>query len=416
MCEGLHTKRDGRQKGHLRIYCHACGKKVTFNNKQKKGEELLNEHLNRNSCRIIAVEKELDKKTVCRIINKTTSELIDSNELTLLMCPQNYCGIILADGKCIGVKDAKQTVTGRKAKTKKGLVDIAFMDYESHDIVIHILAASENMHDIEQGFLKLKELGYPLKVVVCDESMGEIMSVAKKVFPDVIIQLCLKHYSAGLDRNMKVNSAKRRIASLEKKLAHLGESILISSHKYDREKARKLTNELADIEHEYHHLITVQHILQKIFWAAETEEDINKFEDELNITIATINLQEYPHSQRIQDAYHNYYQKRDVIIAAIKHHELDIPRTTNLIEGYHSTSVEIRLNGIRGFEHEETAANYINALILRRRFWKFTDCKGKFKHLNGMCPLQAANPKNLLGFNFLSHDWISFCRKIKPKK
>ena len=181
----------------------------------------------------------MEKKTICRIINKTASELVDSNELTRLMCPQNYCGIILVDGKCVAVKDAKQTVTGRKSKTKKGLVDISFIDYATHDIPVHILAASENMHDIEQGFLMLREIGYPLKVVVCDESMGEIMSVARKVFPGVIVQLCLTHYSAALDRNIKVNSAKRTIASVEKKLAHLGGSILIPSHKYDREKARQ---------------------------------------------------------------------------------------------------------------------------------------------------------------------------------
>ncbi len=358
----------------------------------------------------------MDKKTICKIINKTTPKLIDSNELTRLMCPQNYCGIVLVDGKCIGVKDSKQTVTGRKAKTKKGLVDISFMDYESHDIPVHILAASENMHDIEQGFLMLREIGYPLKVVVCDESMGETMSVAKRIFPDVIVQLCLTHYSAALDRNMKVNSAKRKISSLEKKLAHLGKSILISSHKYNKNKAVELSNQLADIEHEYHYLITVQHILQKIFWSAMTTEDLNKLEDELNIAIAGMDLKKYPHAQKIRDAYDNYYKKRDLIIASINHPELDIPRTTNLIEGYHSTSVEIRLSGIRGFEHEETAANYINALILRRRFWKFTDCKTKFKHLNGQSPLQAAHPKNLFGFDFHSHDWIPFCINLNRKK
>jgi len=163
-------------------------------------------------------------------------------------------------------------------------------------------------------------------------------------------------------------------------------------------------------------LITVQKILQKIFWEAKTEDELNQLEDDLNIAIARMNLKQYPHAQKIRDCYNNYYKKRDFIIAAIKYPELDIPRTTNLIESYHSNSLEIRFSSIRGFEHEETAANYINVLVLRRRFWKFTDCKTKFKHLNGKCPLNIANPKNLFGFDFHSKNWISFCRNIKRQK
>jgi hypothetical protein len=400
---------------HLRIYCSDCKKKVTITHKEDKAEELLQDHLNRNSNRILALENDMEKKTICKMINILASELIDSNNLTVFMCPQSYCGIIIVDGKCIGVKEAKQTVTGRKAKTKKGLVGITFMDYETHDIPIHILAASENMHDIEQGFLKLKEIGYPLKAVVCDESMGEIMMVAKKVFPDVIIQLCLTHFSAKIDRNMQVNSAKRKITALEKKLDYLGKSILIPSHRCDQEKARQIVNQIADIEYEYYPLITLQKILQKIFWEAQTEEEINILEDDLNFFITEIDLKKYPHAQKIRSCYDDYYKKRDFIIAAIRYPECNIPKTTNLIEGYHSTSLEIRLNGIRGFEHEETAAHYINALILKRRFQKFTDCKGKFKHLNGKSPLQISNPKNLFGFNFDSKNWIHFCKNLHKK-
>jgi hypothetical protein len=323
---------------------------------------------------------------------------------------------MLVDGKHISVKEAKETLSGRKSSTKKGLVVISFVDYGTHDIPVHIEAASENMHDIEQGFIKLKELNYSLKVVVCDESMGEIMAVAKKVFPDVIVQLCLTHYSKALERSLQVQHARRSIAALEKKLAYLGESILIPTHKYDREKARQLCNQIADLEYEYAPLITVQQMLQKIFWQAKTEAELSQFEDELNIAIAGMNLKKYPHAQKIRDAYDNYYRKRELLIAAITHPELDIPKTTNLIEGYHSTSLEIRLSGIRGFEHEATACHYINALILRRRFTKFTDCKGKFKHLNGQSPLQTAQPKNNLGFDFSDpKNWIHFCSKIKPE-
>lgn len=416
MCSGLQTKRIGQHRNHQRIYCHDCAKKISINHKRELSEDLLKEHLNRNSFRILAVENGLSPKTICRRSNKLAAVLIDSNDLTLLLQPQNYSGVVLVDGKYISVKEAKETLNGRRSKHKKGLVVISFVDYDTHDIPIHIVAASENRHDIEQGFQKLKELGYPLKVVVCDESMGEIITVARKVFPEVIVQLCLTHYGKALERNLQVQHARRSIAALEKKLAYLGESILIPTHKHDREQARQFCNQIADLEYEYAPLITVQQILQKIFWTAKTEEELSQLEDELNISIAGMDLKTYPHAQKIKDCYKNYYQKRDLIIAAIKYPELDIPRTTNLIEGYHSTSLEIRLSSLRGFEFEETAAHYINALILKRRFTKFTDCTGKFKHLNGQSPLQAAQPKQTLNFDFSDpHNWIHFCSKIKPE-
>jgi len=37
-------------------------------------------------------------------VNETTEKLIHSNELTKLLKPQNYCGILLIDGKYVPVK------------------------------------------------------------------------------------------------------------------------------------------------------------------------------------------------------------------------------------------------------------------------------------------------------------------------
>ena len=61
----------------------------------------------------------------------------------------------------------------RRGRTKGGLVAISFVDYLTHDIPLHIIANSENTFDLEQAFHQLKEMGYPLKVIVCDEKMIE---------------------------------------------------------------------------------------------------------------------------------------------------------------------------------------------------------------------------------------------------
>lgn len=362
----------------------------------------------------------VSKKTICSLTNSVAKQLIHSNDLTAILQPQNYCGIILIDGKYVPVKKVEGKVNGlvpksskRRGKTKKGLAILPFMDYETHDIPIHEVAYSENMWDVEQGFRKLKEIGYPLKAVVCDESMGNIAQVAKNVFPDVVIQTCLTHYSKNIDKAFKVNSAKRKLNSLQNKLNKLGKSFFVPTHHYDIKRVINIVNEISEIEFDYGDLIEIQKVFQSIFWEVKTIEELNKAEDYLNEFIARINLDKCSYAKAIKARYLDYYQKRDIIIASILYPELKIPRTTNLIEGFNSTTLEIRFTSIRGFENEETAINYINAIILKRRFQKFKDCRGKFKKLNKFSPLEIAKPKNTFNYDFDSRDWINFCLNIK---
>lgn len=349
-----------------------------------------------------------------------TKSLIRSNELTKILKPQNYCGVILVDGKYMAVgKLSEETKDSRsrghipsRGKTKKGLVILPFIDYETHDIPACIIAATENGFDIGKGFRELEMMGYPLKAVVCDESMGEIAQTAKKVFPDAVIQLCLTHYSKCIEREFKVNSVKRAIKKLERKLEKISDSILIPTRHYDISRAVKWTNEMADLEFEHGILIGLQSILQEIFWRAETPEDLTKTENRMNELLSFVNLKTHPHAEKIRKRYLDYYKKREMITASVRNPDVRIPRTTNLIEGFNSTTLELRLSSIRGFKKEEAARNYINALILKYRFHKFTDCKEPFKHLNGRSPIEIANPLHDLK-NLRSRDWVELCRKLK---
>jgi hypothetical protein len=336
------------------------------------------------------------------------------------MKPQHYSGIVQIDGKYVPVKYVKKTYPGlvprskkRRGKTKTGLVCLPFVDYLTHDIPIYIIASSENMFEIEEGFKLLKEIDYPLKVLVCDESMGNIIKVAKKYYPDVIIQLCLRHYSQNINKEFKVNGVKIKLKSLEKKLKYMDDNILISTHKKTVEKATKITNEIANIEFEYGYLIKIQRIFNKIFFKVKSMEELTEAENMLNEFIGKIDLNTYPHAERIKKRYKDYYEKWEYLTAFIRYPQLNIPNTTNLIEGINSTVFEIRFSSIRGFETEKTAKNYTNALILKRRFQRFKDCKKKFKHLNGKCPLEIAKPLSTFGFNFHRDDWVDFCRKLK---
>jgi hypothetical protein len=345
------------------------------------------------------------KKTACKYVNEAAGALICSNELTRLLQPQNYSGVLQVDGKWISVK--------RNGKVRNKLVEITFKDYETHDIPFHILAESENMVAMEEGFKFLKEICYPLKVLVCDESMGEIAEVAKRFFPDVKIQFCLIHYYENIKRALKVSHIIRRIKKYERQLKNMNDSFLFCTRPHSVSKAIHLINQIADLENEYHLLISFQKIFKSIFWNKGGMEEINQLEDEMNELIARAHSSHYPYLNRMIKRYHDYYYKRGRLLVFSEKGEAYVPHTTNLIEGYHSTHLEIRLSGVRGFELEETAEVYINALVLFRRFKKFTDCKGRFKHLNGFSPLQVAKPKHTFGFDFNSKNWISFCSNLK---
>ena len=89
-------------------------------------------------------------------MNQATEELIHSNELTRLLKPQNYCGILLIDGKYVPVKETGyEKEPGfvprskkRRGKTKKGLVAVICIDYSTHDIPIFDVCLSENSFDM----------------------------------------------------------------------------------------------------------------------------------------------------------------------------------------------------------------------------------------------------------------------------
>jgi hypothetical protein len=394
---------------------------VVINHKKKKDEWLLKDHLQRSSYRILESKTGVAKKTACKRVNAMAGELIHSNDLSVLLNLQNFSGIITLDGKYGPVKELEEQIKRlgliprsgkRRGKTKKGLVTLPFMDYYTHDIPIFIIALSENSWDIEVGFHLLKAIGYPLRGIVCDESMGLIAQVARKVFPEVVIQFCLTHYSKCIDRCFQAKGAKRSYRALERRLKSLEDSFLISTRHHDRGEAVRLTNEMAKLEFEYGYLWRVEDLFAELFWSAKTVEEINQWEDLFNEIVEAV-PKNYPYRNRIKDRYNDYYEKRDFILASVIHSEVKLPKTTNLIEGFNSTTLEIRFTSIRGFEKEKYARAYINALILNYRFHKFTDCKKQFKPLNGKSPLQIANPLNTFGFDFAHDDWIPFCKNLK---
>jgi len=70
------------------------------------------------------------------------------------------------------------------------------------------------------------------------------------------------------------------------------------------------------------------------------------------------------------------------------------PLTTNIIEGLNS-HLEARLFSLRSFQSVSHARLWMNGYILKKRFTKFTDCRGKFRYLNGKTGVEMTKKKGI---------------------
>ena len=71
------------------------------------------------------------------------------------------------------------------------------------------------------------------------------------------------------------------------------------------------------------------------------------------------------------------------------------PLTSNLIEGLNG-HLEARLQALRSFQSIAHARLWFNGYILKRRFTQFTDCRGKFRSLNGKTGVQMTKKPEVI--------------------
>lgn len=210
-----------------------------------------------------------------------------------------------------------------------------------------------------------------------------------------------------------VGHIKVKIKAREKQIDNLfindKDDYIPSSRYYSIKRAIRLANEIASLEFKYELLLDFQNIIQSILNADDYWTALRRIKSLQKYFWPTrLKLKEYfpkRHISKITKLIINFEEHQEYLLNYLKYPHLNIPKTTNLIEGYNS-QLELRLASIRGFETTKTAKNYINAWIIKRRFTKFTDCKKPFKSLNGKTPLECA------GVDISTiKDWIKWCKK-----
>jgi len=213
------------------------------------------------------------------------------------------------------------------------------IDYFRHDIPVFSIAPSENYHAWAKYFTYFRILNHYPQLVVCDDN-ANLKMAARKCFPAVRIQTCFNHFKENIRRDLRVRSedtCREFMAGIER----------VFDAKYNDGALNKKLYILYQV---YHHDPVCLSVLT----------NIEKYKNEL-------------------------LGYRGVPAA---------PITTNLIEGMNG-HLESRLFALRSFQSVKHAKLWFNGYILKRRFTKFTDCRGKFRYLNGKTGVEMTKKERI---------------------
>lgn len=418
ICGKYKAIRKGKRRGKERFGCLSCGARFEKGNNKLRGKvtglEVLADHLDRSSYRMLSREHGVSRTGLCKMINNELRSLQTNYELTKkLLNKLKYSGRLIVDGKYIPIKEktninlppeivswvGKRNKIPRSRKRQNirhGKTLIWGCDYLSHDILHQELGDGENSFVINDYFRKLKELRYPLISLTVDDK-EEIPLAAKRHYPEVIIQLCTRHYARKIGRELGTGSIKLRIKSLEKRLDRLfcdDNEYIPTSRPWSQKTAARLINEIMELHFKYELILD----FEKIILTVITAKDYKTAQNGIDYLLKTFWLQVFKKMRgqfdvgqikKVSDLISDFKSKKEYLISYLKYPHLGIPSTNNMIEGYNS-QLELRLASIRGFETIENARNYLNAWTIKRRLIPFTDCRKGFKKLNGRSPLECA--------------------------
>lgn len=214
------------------------------------------------------------------------------------------------------------------------------IDYFRHDIPVFTIAPSESYQSWARYFSYFRILNHYPRLAVCDDNKN-LKLAALNCFPSVKIQTCFNHFKENIRRELRVRSEDTYKGFMKKVEA-------VFALKYND---RDLNKRLYDLYEGYR-------------------------TDPVCLSVLT-NIEKY----------------RGELLGY--RHIPQAPVTTNLIEGMNS-HIEARLVSLRSFQTVKHAKLWFNGFILKRRFNKFTDCRGKFRYLNGKSGVQMTKKPDIV--------------------
>ncbi|MCL5970089.1 MAG: hypothetical protein M1450_01130 [Patescibacteria group bacterium] len=293
--------------------------------------------------RTIGRRQHLSKNTVSLVVLEAAREAKDSIWIAKQFKP-NWGHVFSIDGKIIRVFDpfAKDYAgTGAEKKYLLKKTWLCGVDVATKDLPYYKVTDGETRIDLFDYFTTLKkEIGYSLKVCVCDGN-PETMEAVRMVYGVGIgIQLCVKHFIENL------------------------KSLL----KEERQDKRSETESL----------------IGNMWGALNTEKEADCF--------ANLRSLESIQETRVQKLVFQHLGKNLFLLTTHFRYQdqFYVPRYNNDAENLFR-QVNLRLKSWNMFRNKTNAEHYLKTWALARRFTKFTDCKGGMNKLkNGKAPLELA--------------------------
>lgn len=293
--------------------------------------------------RTIGRRKHVSKNTVSQVVTSIAKQAKGSIWIAKQLKPR-WGHVLSVDGKIIrvfnpGAKDYKGTRAEKSYQLKKTW--IAGVDVLTKDLPHYKVTDAETKIDLYDYFTVLKDdIGYDLKVLVCDGNPETTVTVRIVYGTDVGIQLCVRHFIETL------------------------KSIAREERKQDR---------------------TVTDNLVISIWSSLGLRRENDCFDALKI------LTSMPETRCQKLIVHNLNKHIYQLTTHFRYQDqYFVPRYNNDAENLFK-QVSLRLKSWNMFRNMESAENYLKAWALHRRFTKFTDCRGHINRLkNGKAPLELA--------------------------
>lgn len=206
------------------------------------------------------------------------------------------------------------------------------IDYFRHDIPVMLVAPSEGYQPWSKFFYYFRIIQHYPDLVVCDDNIN-LKLAARKHFPSVKIQTCFNHFKENIRRQLRVRSD-----DTYKPFIHRIQEILT-----EKLNDRDMNKRLSGLYQQWQHDLVAVSVLT----------NIERYRTELT-------------------GYRGFS---------------GAPVTTNMIEGMNS-HLEARLQALCSFQSVAYAKLWMNGYILKRRYTVYTDCRGKFRTLNGKSGVQ----------------------------
>lgn len=206
------------------------------------------------------------------------------------------------------------------------------MDYFRHDIPVMLVAPSEGYQAWSKFFFYFRVIQRYPDLVVCDDNTN-LKLAARKHFPSVHIQTCFNHFKENIRRDLRVrseNTYKPFMKRIEEVLT-------------DKLNDGDMNKRLSGLYEQWQHDPVAVSVLASI----------ERYRGELT-------------------GYRGVSGS---------------PVTTNIIEGMNA-HLEARLQALRSFQSVAYAKLWMNGYVLKRRYTIYTDCRGKFRSLNGKSGVQ----------------------------